>query len=276
MYEAIRGKEPAAAALGEVRKRVAAMDAKPSLAVVLVGKDPASEVYVRKKVQRATEIGMIARLIRMDVGASEKEVLSKVDELNDDEAVHGFIVQSPLPPQIDYQKVLDRIDPDKDVDGWTSASLGRLVAGKPGFRPATPLGVMRMLEHHKIPIKGKDATVVGRSNVVGKPMALMLLEKDATLSVCHSGTRDLKAHTEGADILVSAVGRPGLITADMVKEGSCVIDIGTTMVDGKLKGDADFDSIIKKARCSPVPGGVGPMTVAMLLSNVVDAAQMKI
>lgn len=273
MYHVLSGKEPAAAALEEAKKTVAKMGKKPHLAIVLVGEDPASKIYVRKKIEKASSIGVETTLKEMKESVSEEEVLSLVDELNKDEKITGYIVQAPLPKHIDYSKVLENIDPNKDVDGWTAASMGRLVTGEKGFRPATPLGVMKIIEYYNIELSGKNATVIGRSNVVGKPLALMLLEKNATVTVCHSRTKDLAEHTRNADILIAAVGKPGLVTADMVKEGAHVIDVGTTRVEGKLMGDVDFENIIKKAHCSPVPGGVGPMTVAMLISNVVKAQE---
>ncbi len=273
MYQVLKGKEPSEAVLGEARKTVEKMDRKPGMAIVLVGADPASEVYVKKKMEKAASIGIQAALKKLDKSATEEEVLGLVRELNRDEEIDGFIVQAPLPKHIDLSKVLEAIDPKKDVDGWTSTSMGKMVTGTETFFPATPLGVMKMLEYYKVDIEGKNATVIGRSNVVGKPLALMLLAKNATVTVCHSRTKDLAEHTRNADILVAAVGKPGLVTADMVKKGAYVIDVGTTRVEGNLKGDVDFKNVIKKAHCSPVPGGAGPMTVAMLISNVVKAAQ---
>lgn len=272
MYQVLKGKDAAADALAEAQEAVKKMGRKPGLAIVLVGNDPASEVYVKKKLEKAKKIGLHALLKRMDESATEDEVLKVVQDLNDDDSVDGFIVQAPLPKHIDFSRVLEAISPQKDVDGWTSASMGKLVSGTDTFYPATPLGVMKMLEFYKVEIKGKNATVIGRSNVVGKPLALMLLAKNATVTVCHSRTADLAEHTKNADILVAAVGKPGLVTADMVKEGAYVIDVGTTKVGGRIVGDVDYENVIKKAHCSPVPGGAGPMTVAMLISNVVKAA----
>jgi len=243
----------------------------PRLAIVLMGNDPASEVYVRKKLEKAEAAGLKAILERLPENAKEEDVLTLIDELNNDDEVDGFIVQAPLPKHVDYSKVLAAIDPKKDVDGWTATSMGKMVTGVKTFKPATPLAVMKMLEHYKVQIEGKHAVVIGRSNVVGKPLALMLLEKNATVTICHSKTKNLKEHTKTADILVAAAGKPGLVSADMVKEGAYVIDVGTTRVDKRIRGDVDFDAVIKKAHCSPVPGGVGPMTVAMLISNVVEA-----
>jgi methylenetetrahydrofolate dehydrogenase (NADP+)/methenyltetrahydrofolate cyclohydrolase len=275
MYQILKGKEAAASALEEAEVAVKKMGRKPGLAIVLVGNDPASEVYVKKKLQKAEKIGLRAELKRMDESATEEEVLAVVDGLNNNDNIDGFIVQAPLPKHIDFSKVLDAIAPEKDVDGWTSASMGRLVSGTDTFYPATPLGVMKMLEFYKVEIKGKNATVIGRSNVVGKPLALMLLSENATVTVCHSRTANLAEHTKNADILIAAVGRPGLVTVDMVKEGAYVIDVGTTKVGEKIVGDVDYENVIKKAHCSPVPGGAGPMTVAMLISNVVKAALEK-
>ncbi len=275
MYQVLKGKEAAAAVLVEAEAAVKKMERAPGLAIVLVGNDPASEVYVKKKLQKAEKIGLTTILKRMDDSATEEQVLEVVDKLNKDDNVDGFIVQAPLPKHIDFSKVLGAISPEKDVDGWTSASMGKMVSGSDTFYPATPLGVMKMLEFYKVEIKGKNATVIGRSNVVGKPLALMLLAENATVTVCHSRTRDLAEHTKNADILIAAVGKPGLVTADMVKEGAYVIDVGTTKVGEKIVGDVDFENVIKKANCSPVPGGAGPMTVAMLISNVVKAALAK-
>ena len=275
MYQVLKGKEAAASALEEAEAAVKKMGRKPGMAIVLVGNDPASEVYVKKKLQKAEKIGLHAVLKRMDESVSEEEVLKVVDELNKDDSIDGFIVQAPLPRHIDFSKVLDAISPEKDVDGWTSASMGKLVSGTDTFYPATPLGVMKMLEFYKVEIKGRNATVIGRSNVVGKPLALMLLAENATVTVCHSRTANLAEHTKNADILIAAVGKPGLVTADMVKEGAYVIDVGTTKVGEKIVGDVDYENVIKKANCSPVPGGAGPMTVAMLISNVVKAALAK-
>jgi methylenetetrahydrofolate dehydrogenase (NADP+) / methenyltetrahydrofolate cyclohydrolase len=272
----LSGREPAERILEDARQRVAKMARKPHLAIVLAGNDPASETYVKKKLERAGAIGVETTLERLDQNASEADILRVVKRLNKDKGIDGFIVQAPLPKNMDYTKIVEAIDPEKDVDGWTSANLGRMFngLGKP-FLPATPLGVIRMLEHYGAGIAGKHAVVVGRSNVVGKPVAMLLLERDATVTICHSKTRDLAEHTKKADIIIAAAGVPGLVKADMVKEGAYIIDVGTTSVDGKIKGDVDFDNVIKKAHCSPVPGGVGPMTVAMLISNVVEAASRR-
>jgi len=275
MYTTLSGKEPAKALLEKAKAEIAEMEKKPNLVVVLVGDDPASEIYVRKKLEKAAAVGAEARLEKLPAIATEEEVLIMVNALNKDEGIDGFIVQAPLPKHINYENIVEAIDPAKDVDGWTSTSMGKMFLGigKP-FMPATPLAVMRMLEHYKVDLKGKEVTVIGRSNVVGKPLAFMLLQKSATVTICHSKTKDLSLHTKHADVVVAAAGVPGLVKAEMIKEGAYVIDVGTTRVDGKLKGDVDFDEVIKKAHCSPVPGGVGPMTVATLIGNVVQAAKI--
>lgn len=275
MYTVLSGKEPAKAALENAKERVEKMAKKPHLAIVLVGNDPASEVYVKKKLEKAESIGVTTTLKKLPENTEEAEVLSLINELNNDVNIDGFIVQAPLPKQIDDSKVLEAIKPEKDVDGWTSANMGKLFTGANAFKPATPLGVMEILDYYKVELEGKNATVIGRSNVVGKPLGIMLLERNATVTICHSRTKDLAEHSKNADIVVAAVGKPGLVTADMVKEGAHVVDVGTTRVEGKIVGDVDFDNVIKKAHCSPVPGGVGPMTVAMLISNVVEAAARK-
>ena len=274
MYRTLKGREVAKHMLEETRKIVEQMEKKPHLAIVLVGNDPASEVYVKKKLQKAEAIGVRTTLKKMDESTSEEDVLKVVDELNNDTEVDGFIVQAPLPKQIDFTKIVEKIKPEKDVDGWTSANMGRMFVGLPALMPATPLGVMKMLEYYEVELSGRNVTVIGRSNVVGKPFALMLLKKNATVTVCHSRTKDLSVHTKNADVVVAAVGKPGLVTGEMIKEGAYVIDVGTTRVDGKIKGDVVFEEVIEKANCSPVPGGAGPMTVAVLISNVVMAAQM--
>lgn len=276
MYKTLSGREPAAGILENAKRIISKMERKPALAIVLVGNDPASELYVRKKIQKAASVGMKTILERLPEEVRQDELLSLVRVLNHDEDIDGFIVQSPLPKHIDYSTVVEAIDPRKDVDGWTSTNIGRMFLGiSEAYMPATPMGVMKILDYYGIEIKGSNAAVVGRGNVVGKPLAFMLLQKDATVTICHSKTRDLKAHLIDADIIIAAAGKPHLIKADMVKEGAHVIDVGTNSVGGKTVGDVDFESVIKKADCSPVPGGVGPMTVAMLISNCVEAAIRK-
>jgi methylenetetrahydrofolate dehydrogenase (NADP+)/methenyltetrahydrofolate cyclohydrolase len=247
----------------------------PGLAVILVGDNPASQVYVRNKVRACGEIGLYSELHRYSVDVPEITVLSKIAELNRDPKIHGILVQLPLPAHIDNNKVLEAISADKDADGFHLYNLGGLVTGGAVFPPCTPYGVMALLDFYKIPIEGQNAVVVGRSNIVGKPMALMLLARSATVSICTSRTRDLKEYTTLADILVVATGKPRMVTGDMVKRGAVVIDVGfNRLPDGKLAGDVDFNSVKEMASyITPVPGGVGPMTITMLLANTVHSAE---
>jgi methylenetetrahydrofolate dehydrogenase (NADP+)/methenyltetrahydrofolate cyclohydrolase len=273
MYKVLSGKEPSASAIESAKNIVSKMKNKPQLVIVLVGNDPASEVYVKKKIEKAAAVGINAKLEKLDEKTTQDQLIKLIEKLNNDREVDGFIVQSPLPKQIDQLKVTEAISPKKDVDGWTSTNIGKMILGmNETFLPATPMGVMKMLNYYKIEVKGKHVVVVGRGNVVGKPLSYMLLAKDATVTVCHSKTKNIKEHTTKADILIAATGKANLITEDMVKVGASVIDVGTSRVNGKIVGDVDFENVIKKANCSPVPGGVGPMTVSMLISNVVEAA----
>jgi methylenetetrahydrofolate dehydrogenase (NADP+)/methenyltetrahydrofolate cyclohydrolase len=284
MYKILGGSEPAEAILESAKERIAKLEAgtqdtgprTPKLVVVQVGDNPASTTYVGMKIKKATALGMLAEAKKLPEETTEEELLELVRTLNTEPSVHGFIVQLPLPKGIREKNIIEAIDPKKDVDGFTPINIGKLVTGTPEtdiLLPATPAGIIKMLEFYEVPIKGMHAVVVGRSNIVGKPIASMLLNRSATVTVCHSKTQDLKKHTREADILIAAVGVPGLITQDHVKEGAYVIDVGTTKVEGKLKGDVDFENVSKKAHCSPVPKGVGPMTVAMLLNNVIKAAE---
>jgi len=262
----------------EVATRAARLKAQgitPGLAVVLVGDNPASQVYVRNKVKACEDNGLHSVLEKYDATLTEAELLARVDALNNDPTIHGILVQLPLPAHIDAQKVIEAISPAKDVDGFHIASAGALMTGTPGFWPCTPYGCMKMLESIGYDLRGKHAVVIGRSNIVGKPMALMLLQKNATVTVCHSATRDLKAQTLQADVIVAAVGKRDVLTADMVKPGAVVIDVGMNRKeDGKLAGDVDFDGVKEVAGwITPVPGGVGPMTRAMLLANTLEAAE---
>jgi len=262
----------------EVSGRTAALKARgvqPQLHIILVGEDPASQVYTRHKVNDSTETGLGATLERYPADMPEAELLARIAALNSDRAVHGILVQLPLPAHMDTHKVIEAIAPAKDVDGFHVASAGALMTGLPGFWPCTPHGCMKMLESIGYDLKGKHAVVIGRSNIVGKPMALMLLQKDATVTICHSRTRDLKALTLQADVIVAAVGKRNVLTADMVKPGAVVIDVGMNRNDeGKLCGDVDFDGVRQVAGyITPVPGGVGPMTITMLLVNTLEAAE---
>lgn len=250
----------------------------PGLTVVVVGNNPASAVYVRNKVKACEAAGFHSELIALPQECSEAELLSVVDRLNADPAIDGILVQLPLPDQIDDQRVIEAISAEKDVDGFHIANAGALMTGAPIFRPCTPYGVMKMLEHMDAILRGAEAVVVGASNIVGKPMAMLLLQAGATVTLCNSKTRDLGAHTRRADILVAAVGRPHMITADMVKPGAIVIDVGINrLADGRLVGDVDTDGVAQVAAAiSPVPGGVGPMTIAMLLVNTMESAERKL
>ena len=275
----IDGKATAQAVREEIAREIAAAVAKghrpPGLAVVIVGENPASQVYVRNKIKACAEAGIRSIQETYPADLAEAELLGRIAALNGDDAVHGILVQMPLPPHISAQRVIEAIDAGKDVDGYSVESAGRLVAGLPGFRPCTPWGCMTLIESTGISLRGKHAVVIGRSNTVGKPMALLLLQADATVTVCHSRTPDLGEQTRRADVVVVAVGRAGTLTADMVKPGAVVIDVGMNRnADGKLCGDVDFAGVAEVAGAiTPVPGGVGPMTIAMLLSNTVDAAE---
>ena len=263
---------------GDVALRAAALAARgqrPGLAVILVGDDPASQVYVKHKVTDCEGAGMRSILDRLPAETSEQDLLARIRALNDDPTVHGILVQMPLPRHINPQRVIETISTAKDVDGYSVQSAGDLMAGLPGFRPCTPFGCMKLIETTGIALKGLHAVVIGRSNTVGKPMALLLLQANATVTICHSATVDIGHHTRQADVVVVAVGRRNVLTADMVKPGAVVIDVGMNRNDaGKLCGDVDFDSVRQVAGwITPVPGGVGPMTRAMLLVNTLQAAE---
>lgn len=271
------GKSLAAATRAALKQKVDALvqrAVRPGLTVIIAGDDPASKVYVRNKTLAAGEIGVRSEVLEYRKDVAESEILERVARLNANREVHGILVQLPLPKHIDSARVLETIAPAKDVDGFHEANLGALMAGRPGVVPCTPLGCMRLIEHAGMQIAGRHAVVVGRSNIVGKPLAMLLLQRDATVTICHSKTPDLRAITGQADILVAAVGRAKLVTAAMVKPGACVIDVGINRLpDGKLAGDVDYESVKEVAGwITPVPGGVGPMTIAMLLENCLNAA----
>jgi len=288
LSELILGKTVSESIYAELRERISALKAKgttPGLAVVLVGEDPASEVYVRMKGKKCEELGMRSVTVTMPESTKEDELLKKVAELNADKGIHGFLVQLPLPSHIDEKKVINAIDPKKDVDCFHPVNVGKMLIGEPEFLPATPAGIQQMLIRSGIETKGKHIVVVGRSNIVGKPMAAMMMQKgegaDATVTVVHSRTKDLPSITRLADILIVAMGKANFVTADMVKNGAVVIDVGTNRVDdpaapkgSKLVGDVDFEKVKEKASAiTPVPGGVGPMTICMLMANTVAAAE---
>ena len=271
------GKKMSAEIRAAIKEKVVLLKEKgivPGLAVILVGDNPASKVYVGQKEKGCLEAGFASFLHRLPETTSQEELLALIDKLNADKTVHGILVQLPLPRQIDPDTVLSAIRPEKDVDGFHPVNIGRLVAGLPASEPCTPKGILRLLKSTGIPLAGKEAVVIGRSNIVGKPVALMLLAESATVTICHSKTADLAEHARRADILVAAIGKPRFVTADMVKEGAVVIDVGINRLEEGLVGDVDYEPVAEKASwITPVPGGVGPMTIAMLLENTLEQAE---
>ncbi|MBQ7455406.1 MAG: bifunctional methylenetetrahydrofolate dehydrogenase/methenyltetrahydrofolate cyclohydrolase FolD [Clostridia bacterium] len=272
----MNGRETADRLAQQQALRAAALRARgvvPQLAVILVGEDPASAVYVRSKERACEKVGVASRVIRLPEDTAQETLHAQIDMLNADPAVHGILIQLPLPKHLDTQAAIARVDAKKDVDGFHAVNCGLLLQGAQGVLPCTPRGIIYLLHQANVPLDGAHAVVVGRSNIVGKPMAVLLLRENCTVTVCHTHTRDLPALTRQADVLVAAVGRPRIITADMVKEGAAVIDVGMNRVDGKLCCDVDFEAVSQKAGwITPVPGGVGPMTVAMLMENTLEAA----
>ncbi|GAE31879.1 methylenetetrahydrofolate dehydrogenase [Halalkalibacter hemicellulosilyticusJCM 9152] len=248
----------------------------PGLAVILIGENPASQTYVRAKQKACADVGIYSRLIERPESISEEELLQEIDQLNDDPAIDGILVQLPLPNHITEQAVIERIAPEKDVDGFHPISIGKMMTGEETFLPCTPYGVVEMLKEAKLPLEGQHVVVIGRSNIVGKPVGQLLLNENATVTYCHSRTKDMRGLTTQADILIVAVGRPKFIKVDDVKDGAIVVDVGINRVDGKLCGDVDFDDVKEKASyLTPVPGGVGPMTITMLLENTIQSAQQR-
>ena len=271
------GKSLAAQVRAEVKESVARLaqrGIRPGLAVILAGDDPASKVYVRNKTRACEEVGVRSQQIDYPASVTQEELMGRIRKLNVDPAVHGILVQLPLPKHIDSARVLEAVAPHKDVDGFHAENMGALLAGAPRVVPCTPAGVMRLLAHARVALAGQRAVVIGRSNIVGKPLALLLLQKDATVTICHSKTKDLEMIARQADILVAAIGRARFVTAQMVKPGACVVDVGVNrLADGSLAGDVDFAAVKDVAGwITPVPGGVGPMTIAMLLENCLHAA----
>jgi methylenetetrahydrofolate dehydrogenase (NADP+)/methenyltetrahydrofolate cyclohydrolase len=269
------GKALAARIRAEVAREVAAFGRPIGLATVLVGDDPASDVYIRMKHKATLEVGIEARDLRLPATTSEEELLGLVAELNADDAIDGILVQLPLPDGIDEGKVIGAVDPVKDVDGFHPFNAGLLLAGTPAHVPGTPLGVLALLDEYEVPLEGANAVVIGRSNIVGKPAALLLLHRHATVTVCHSRTRDLAAHTSEADVIVAAVGVPGILKAEMVKSGAAVVDVGINRTEAGLVGDVAPDVAERAGLLTPVPGGVGPMTIAMLLKSTIRAARYR-
>jgi methylenetetrahydrofolate dehydrogenase (NADP+) / methenyltetrahydrofolate cyclohydrolase len=278
----IDGRAVAKKLKAEIRERVERLVARhgvrPGLTVILVGEDPASRVYVRNKIAACEDVGIRSDRVELPADISEEELLSRIDRLNHDPQVHGILIQLPLPKHIEMAKVLERIDHEKDVDGFHLYNVGGLVTGNTIFPPCTPYGVQKLLEHEGIDVEGRSVVVVGASNIVGKPMALMLMQQDATVCICHKKTRDLAQFTILADILVVAAGVPGLIIPQMVRTGAVVIDVGINRLpDGRITGDVDFEGVRHKASyITPVPGGVGPMTVAMLMNNTILSAERSV
>ena len=274
--EIIDGKKIASTVEEEVRTALGKLPFKPGLVAVRVGSDPASEVYVRNKARKAKELGLAGAELVFDAAMHEHQLLDEIDTLNSDDNIDGILVQLPLPPQIDPKKVIDAIDPAKDVDGFHPINVGLLHLGRPALVPCTPAGVMRLIASTGTAVAGKRAVVIGRSDIVGKPVAALLLRENATVTICHSRTRDLPEVVREADIIVAAIGKPRFVTADMVKPGAIVIDVGINRIDGKLTGDVDFERVREVASwITPVPGGVGPMTIAMLMKNTVIAAERR-
>ena len=279
MATLINGKEVAQKIRQEIKAKVSNLEVKPSLVVIIVGNNPASKVYVGMKEKAAQEVGINSTTIRLDESISQQELENKIEELNQDKSVNAILVQLPLPRHINTDAIIQKIDPQKDVDGFHPVNMGKLITGiTPDAVPCTPAGVMKLLEEYNIDIEAKNAVVVGRSNIVGKPISILLLDKNATVTICHSRTKNLKEITSQADILIAAVGRPELIKGDFVKEGAVVIDVGVNRTEeGKLVGDVDFKEVEPKASyITPVPGGVGPMTIAMLLSNTLNLYKRQI
>ena len=273
MAELINGKELAKEIRLKLKEKVEKENLKPKLAVILCGDNEASKVYVRNKSKACNEVGIEFEEYLLPSSTSQKELLSLIDSLNENDNIDGILLQSPIPKGLDIEEAFERILPEKDVDGFNPYNVGRLCIGQDCFIPCTPFGIMKMFEKYNIDLEGKKAVVVGRSNIVGKPMAQCLLSKNATVTICHSRTKDLKEELKDADIVVAAVGRREIIKADMIKEGAVIIDVGMNRNDeGKLCGDVDFEEVSKKASfITPVPGGVGPMTIAMLMNNVIKA-----
>ena len=275
--EILDGKKMSEKLRAEIAERVAALKGKgvtPGLAVILVGNDPASEIYVRNKGKGCEEVGIYSRTIRLPEETTRQELDREIEKLNADPAIHGILVQLPLPKHLDEQEALAKILPEKDVDGFHLINAGHMMTGTDGVIACTPRGALYMIKSTGIDLNGKEAVVIGRSNIVGKPMAMLLLRENCTVTMCHSRTKNLAEHTRRADILVAAVGKTGFVTADMVKDGAVVIDVGINRVDGKVRGDVDFENVKEKAAwITPVPGGVGRMTITMLLDNTVEAAE---
>lgn len=270
--EIINGKEIASEIRENLKKEIAEKNLKPGLAIIMVGNNPASEIYVRNKRKACAEIGIKEELYQYDENVSEEQLINCIIKLNNDENINGIMIQSPLPSHLDEDKIMNYIVPEKDVDGFGISSLGYLASNEEKFISATPYGIIKLLEYKNIAIEGKNVVIIGRSKIVGRPLALALLNRNATVTITHSKTKNLREITKTADILIVAIGKAKFITGDDIKDGAVVIDVGINRIDGKVIGDADFESCSEKASyITPVPGGVGPMTIAMLLTNVVES-----
>lgn len=276
LMQIMDGKKVAESLYSKILLDISLLPQIPRLVVVLVGQDPASQTYVKSKTKKCQDLGLAGETIQLPETTTEAELLAKIEALNADKSVHGILVQLPLPKAISKEKILNAINPLKDVDGLHPENAGRLMGGNPRLVPCTPAGVIEMLKFYNVEMEGARAVVLGRSEIVGKPMALLLLRQNATVTICHSKTRDLAKVTQEADILIAAVGQPKFVTADMVKEGAVVVDVGIHRTEAGLVGDVDFASVSTKAKLlSPVPGGVGPLTIALLMRNVVTAASLQ-
>ena len=271
------GKELSKKLFDEMAKIIQSKKIKPGLTVILVGDDPASAVYVRNKHQACEKVGIASEVLRLPATTSKKDLIATIEKLNQDSNVHGILVQLPLPKDLDAEEILGHVSEAKDVDGFNTMNAGKLFRGQKSLVPCTPKGVMKLLSEYKVPVKGKHAVVIGRSNIVGKPMAQLLLDQDATVTICHRFTENIEEISKQADILVAAVGKLDFVKASWIKKGSCVVDVGINRrSDGTLGGDVDFKEVSKVANwITPVPGGVGPMTIAMLLENTIEACQLQ-
>lgn len=270
------GKKLSNEIIENIKKEIAKIDKKIVFAIIWVGNDEASSIYVNKKIATCESVGIIPKLFHLNDDVLEEELLNLIDKLNSDDDVAGILVQSPIPKHLDINKCFNRISPDKDIDGFSVASSGRLFLGNESFVPCTPKGIMRLLDYYNISLKGKSVCIINRSNIVGKPLLHLLVNRDATVTMCHSKTVNIASHIKNADIVISAVGKPNFITGDMIKIGAVVIDVGISRVDGKVVGDVDFGSVCDKASyITPVPGGVGPVTIAMVLENILCAVREK-
>ena len=268
------GKKVSSEIIENIKEDINKLNIKIGFAVIWIGNDPASNIYVNNKIKKCENVGINAELYHLDENIEETEVLSLIDKLNNRDDIHGILLQSPTPNHIDINKCFNKINYKKDIDGFSRESAGNLFLGNPSFISCTPKGIVKLLEYYNIDLKGKNVCIINRSNIVGKPLFHLLIDKDATVTMCHSKTNNLKEHTKMADIVISAVGKPKFITSDMIKNDAIVIDVGISRVNGKVVGDVDFDEVVKKlSYITPVPGGVGPMTIAMVLENILEGVK---